>query len=885
MSDFDLDNSAENSSKALEQQIEQLLQQKPRRRWLRWGFAAFCVLLVSVVLAPTLICKTPLGVFLVSTVLPEQGGEITVESLEFGWFSSASISGIRFTDAAGELLLEIPHASVSQSLLDLARNPSNLGTIVLTQPKMNLTLRPDGSNLEDVVARLSQALDLTASAESGDAGNGSGGFQAQLQLIDAQVVATDTTTETTWRAHDVGLTVVAPSAADADWKLDVAGFVDGRKLEATCSSPMGLTAGVWPLGPSGTGRLVADALPMSPLRYIAQRTGLSLDELHGEFTADVNMEWSFNTSDAKLPAMSLTGALGLESFRVADERILGQDVFRIASAKFESRAHLSDRGITIDQANLRSDYGNGSIAGELQSDEFNDLIEFVSGLDATRLKSNGEIDLAALMQSLPNTFQVRDDIQVDSGKLKWVLESSAISDAATRWQGRLQTDAIEVSRKQQPLDWRLPLDVDFSLIRGDEVELEKLTASSFFFALSGSGKLREGQFHARANLERMMYQLGQILDLNHVYLRGQLQTVLRWHEGQPNQIALDCRTQLSDFMMTQNEQLVCQEEELTTSARASATIHGQQVVSMDSFRVDLLSGSDFLVAELQSPVASPSTTSTWDLACRLKGDLASWFHRAQTVGIGRLWQVSGLVDTTALVTADSSRISIRGFDATIADLKATSDGISIQEPRIQIQSAGTIDLTTGNLRVSQAKVESTTLSCSANQVAMDLKPSFQMSGNLGYRADIGRLAQIVPAGPLPASRRYQGKSSGTLVLNADGQTSSFDLQGTVQDLVVSDERQVVWQEPHAQLQSKGIYDAGADRLQLEIAQITGNLISVTAAGQATSMTSQPKVDFQGEYTCYLDKLTPVLQDLFGADVRFAGQQRQVFMIKGPVFPG
>ena len=128
-----------------------------RSRWRkpgRWTIPGIVILglVLLVGLLPTLIAHTPIMGFFVRRAAMLDG-TITFHSASVGWFSSASVSGIEIHDAQGETVMEADRFTSDRSLLKLIFRPSNVGTLRVEKPRINVKLTHDGSNLEAVLAR------------------------------------------------------------------------------------------------------------------------------------------------------------------------------------------------------------------------------------------------------------------------------------------------------------------------------------------------------------------------------------------------------------------------------------------------------------------------------------------------------------------------------------------------------------------------------------------------------------------------------------------------------------------------------------------------------------------------------------------------------------
>ena len=503
-----------------------------------------------------------------------------------------------------------------------------------------------------------------------------------------------------------------------------------------------------------------------------------------------------------------------------------------------------------------------------------------------QLKTQGQIDVAALARTLPNTLKIRDDIQIDSGRLTWNVQSQ-VNNVGTRWTGELHTADVRILRDGQAVDWQFPLDVNFAAVDGKEIVLETLAARSDFFSLVGNGTIHGGRLQARADLERLVFQLSEIIDTSNMYVRGQMDSFVQWSETQPNQLSLDARARLAQFEMRQHEQLVCKEDELTTMLVGKATLNGTQLRSLDSMRLDVVSAGDFLTAVLNQPVAAPDANSTLPLSCRLQGEIGSWLSRLKPLGVDTGVDATGQIDSTTTMTANQTGLAIQSLTADIRNLNASMDGVRMVEPVVQLKTAGTVDLNTLACRFPQATLASQSFSIGAANLAVDMDPQFVVAGDLAYQANVTRLMGYLETDPAqPSTQQISGIAAGQARVQLVEDISSFQLTGQINDFRVDDltTESVVWKEPKVDVNATGQYNMTEDQLQLSNATIVGAAVNLAASGTAAQVSANPIVEISGEYGYNLEGLTAILGEMLGPDIKLTGNHRQQFVARGPVYP-
>jgi hypothetical protein len=165
---------------------------------------AFGLLLLGVLawFLPLILAKTPLLGWAINR-FGNLKGHISIQSASLGWFSTPSLSGVELRDQQNQPVIEHLSVSGTHSFFGMIANPSNLGCFHIDKPKLTLRLRPDGSNLEDVIANY-----LTGESSSKKIG-------IELDITDATVEIIEETSKRTWQMDQFSLNLKMP-AGDAE---------------------------------------------------------------------------------------------------------------------------------------------------------------------------------------------------------------------------------------------------------------------------------------------------------------------------------------------------------------------------------------------------------------------------------------------------------------------------------------------------------------------------------------------------------------------------------------------------------------------------------------------------------------------------------------------
>ena len=115
----------------------------------------------------SLVAKGPWRNALLGWALSDLRGTATVGSCSLGWFSPVEVSDLEIRGEDDQLLLSAPACPATSRCLSLLLNLNDLGGFRCEQPKLNVIVRDDGSNVEDALAVWLEPRDKPPTARPG----------------------------------------------------------------------------------------------------------------------------------------------------------------------------------------------------------------------------------------------------------------------------------------------------------------------------------------------------------------------------------------------------------------------------------------------------------------------------------------------------------------------------------------------------------------------------------------------------------------------------------------------------------------------------------------------------------------------------------------------
>jgi hypothetical protein len=153
---------------------------------------------------------------------------------------------------------------------------------------------------------------------------------------------------------------------------------------------------------------------------------------------------------------------------------------------------------------------------------FESLAELIKPESKYDLKGSFDCDVAAILSSMPNTFGVKEGMEVTSGRLNGVIET--FSEEGRRritgqgnlvgMEGKVEGRKIAIS---QPVRAEVAISADKTAVRYDKLDL-----SSSFAQINFSGSSKELNYEAKVDLAKMQGELGQFIDMGPYQITGEV---------------------------------------------------------------------------------------------------------------------------------------------------------------------------------------------------------------------------------------------------------------------------------------------------------------------------------------------------------------------------
>lgn len=837
---------------------------KPRRlrRWaVRLGLVA--VLLAALVwLAPTLVAKSSLRQVALDRALADLKGRAVVGDADLGWFSPVELRDVRVTDAAGGPVLTAARVTSSKTLLQLARDQSDLGTFTVENPTAEVVCEAGKTNVEDLIANY-LADDTPSKPERTGVVVAVTGGRVVLkesgrdgERVIEPVAVTVTVPKS--RTEPVALTVTASSTA--------AGRPGSLDLEATFDTVT-------------TGKLRAEGFALGELGPALRRFATGT-ELAGTLTADLTGRWS---DDAGKRTAAVDGRVEVADLDLAGPW-LGPDRVRLRRAMLPCKAALDGDELRVERAVLTCDAGTVDVGGIVRLDEPADRL-----LARPGLRADADVDLARLAAVVPRLLRVKEGTELREGRVAVHLASVARG-GETAWEVSVRTTALKGTRDGRPLAWEQPLRADFAArLRPDgRPVFDKLECLSDFVGLAARGSPEEFVARADVDLDRLAARLGEFVDLGGVKLGGRADVLVQTGPRPGGGVTANATVKLTRFAFADGSGHAIREPDLTVAVRASGAIDPNGPVRIDTGDVKLTAAGDDFTAALQAPVADARSFSTGKLAAKLSGDLGRWRNRVGAVaGVPADWVFAGTGTATGTVALTAEGVGVEGASAYLTNARFRGAGVELDERFLKAETGLTWDRKTGTVALTNVVLHCDTAVFTTPR--LDLKPTpggYAVATDGKLTANVNRVQRALKLQSDPAdSDAMNGLAIGTVGLRTAGSAVRFNADLKVDGVLFGPPAKPIWSEPWVKLTAAGELDPTADVLRFTSLKAERDGLTADAKGTLAKLGTTQELDVGGTLAYDLARLEPQLKAYLGKGSQAVGKDAKPFHLTGRLSGG
>ena len=898
-------------------EADEFLEEMPRPRsrfrrtgtWL-WATLFFAVLIAA---APTFLVNSPLVDWAVQKATSGAPIKVELGAVSLGWISPLTVQGVKVSDMRGKPLFQADNVRVAKALWGLITDSSDLREVVLEKPRIQLELRPDGSNVEDILRALPPELREAWFSSKGDAS----GPIPNIRITEGEILVANGTSQEVWRIGDVSL-ITLPGESPALKRFEAKGMVQSPREQG--AAKWSAAADIGPQKNLLTADIKAAELPVDLVECALQRF-VESPILAGHIATDCKVRFAPDN-----PANLLVeGQSDLKGFAFTCAALKGEAV-QIREARLPIKAELRDGVALVERLEFQAPWAQAKLQGRLptaigqQGDPIAQLLQ-------NDFRVDGAVDLAQLVKMIPTAIALREDTQIDQAAVDLWLECGPDAEGRSL-KGELRTGKIAALRAGQSITWDRPIAASLdAVVQGGAWRVRAMEASSEFLRVSGSGDVANFTADASADLNQLTQELSRFVDVAHLQMRGQAQGRLTWQsqppavanangplpsglplpsghplatgqtlpsgQASPTPFSLLLETQLRDLAIALPDRRQWVESSLQAKLEARGSMTGMTPAVIDAAQFAAESPTASGTAELLQPVALlGKEPARAQFRLQASGDVRQWQARAAALGVQLPYELGGQCNIQMEGAAGASAGQLSKLLVTIDNLQVARPEYAWREKRMEIAGEASWDASRGIALVPRLSIASGAVSLVASDVSWEQpeKSLPTVVGNVRYTADLAQVGGLVFD---PRYVRASGRSQGSWKFASRGVENTADLSGALEKLLLTRTRsgpqgvqdlEVVWREERANVNAKLRWNAAAGELWVDSVNVQSGILKLAANGKVSDFSNRAMADLQGTMRYDLATITKLLEPRFGDSVKLTGDEDHAFQIVGPLKP-
>ncbi len=279
------------------------------------------------------------------------------------------------------------------------------------------------------------------------------------------------------------------------------------------------------------------------------------------------------------------------------------------------------------------------------------------------------------------------------------------------------------------------------------------------------------------------------------------------------------------------------------------------------------------------------------------------------VALGDNQVSTGQSNFAANIRQAGGLIDVSDAKVFVTDLRATSPGWNINEPRAELAGDAHWNGATGEISASTAQLVTSAVSLAAKDVRYRVaqasagQPGIgQFTGMAAFRADLARLAAWRASPQQAPTYQPSGELTGQARFVQQGDRLTGELTATGQNFALAQLAanqggrasrgapapgpagpagyQTIWQEPQFTFRGLAAYEAQSDRLTFEQFQIQSNTLQAAATGKIEKLSTAANVQVNGTVNYDLAQITPLLRPYLGDGIQLVGREQAQFALAG-----
>ena len=498
--------------------------------WIVAGVLGFVVLLI--VITPVFVSSQGFTKMVLSRINRSTGGTATIGDLSVGWLKGLRISEFSFRDRAGWTFVNVRQIAAQPRLASLLGGNLTLGQTVIDRPEVEIDLRNRPGPPAKPAAAPTEAQGTVAAFA----------LTTDLVVSDGKVRLTDTDGKTV-EITDIDSTArLRPPNQRSSIEVDMVVADAGQpgRIRATGTLAPAKEKKGWSLK-STTGQFTVEVNDLN-VESLGSVLALAGVDVRGKGALSGNV--ASTIVDGQLQDVSAR-------IRAADIDVTGDALKgdRLQTSRLNVEAELKHEGETfqIDKLTAETDWASVQATGVVPK-SVKSLTDLLQSDSAYGLKGQFDCDVAALLTQMPNTFGLKEGMQISSGRASGSIDTTTEAGRATVVaQTNLADLAGIVDGKKISLSEPVVADLKLSADK-NTTKLETMNVSASFARISASGDLANIDYDGKVDLAKLQAELGQFANLGPYEMAGELASTGRV-SIEPNAVGASGSASIKQFVL------------------------------------------------------------------------------------------------------------------------------------------------------------------------------------------------------------------------------------------------------------------------------------------------------------------------------------------------
>lgn len=842
---------------------------------LGYFIALFAFLIVCLIaLLPVLLSSQWGKQRLLAMAAPHLPGTIQIESWSLSWFGKQNITGLSYADHNGDIRVADGYLVIEKGLFALLLNRSEVGTITLTGPNIEIALPAPGSSRPETEQQPQSGGGSDGDDKPSASGEGSPPdapftlppISGRLVVADGTIGVVTAGKTLTAVARDVDVTLALDAVTDdisytlAMVSPDLAGRLaaQGRVKTAAATTPGAIAS---------TGEFSLQTWNIS--------TFLELAATYGEVPRGGGILAGTLSHNGSLDGgIAVDGAIDCSDLHLSGG-VLGDDQpsIDLASVVFTSR--IGRDLIELDSLTLSSPPAAGSLSGMLAGGDL-------------RLETGLTVDLAILAGQIPHTLNLQEGLRIGDGVLS--LTGRVMSeqgrhrfDINTRVEGLAGAQDGRNISLSEPFTFRAVGSQD-----SDGLTLEQFSIESSFLRGRGQGDLTNMEVSLEADLGAALAEVKQFVALPDYPAKGRLTGSLKAKRNNESTVSVTAELASESLLVQQGDTVIIPGKPLQLSVVVDLPLSAElDFGGIDTIANPRLAYQSWLGnGSARADLFEVATSRLAGLSFSGQTDLAGLSALLGALGVlPKGLTMGGANSSSIALDYSGAGIELASLTSETSDFVLAMDGKAYRDKKVVIETSGKIDTGQRSLSLAPLHIDSVTGVIALERFSIGDwgAAGNTLSGSGQARFDIDTVLDVVADWyVLPPDVSTTGIVELTMAgaPAGDGQMS-YDIAAELRNFSLAGRGAQIFSDETARIVLDGTREPSTGATEFNRLAINTPLIELTAAGFVRPMEEGgEEFAISGELGMDLARIGALVRGFSELDLVMAGGGARPFTLRG-----